>query len=59
MNKRKFIIIYILYFVINVFIGYNLNNLTSVKKVDSNYEKNVNEKWEKWLGYREEHLKIF
>lgn len=58
MNKRKFIIIYILYFVINVFIGYNLNNLTSVKKVDSNYEKNVNEKWEKWLGYREEHLKF-
>lgn len=55
MNKRKFIIIYILYFVINVFIGYNLNNLTSVKKVDSNYEKNVNEKW---LGYREEHLKF-
>lgn len=58
MKKRKFIIIYILYFVINVFIGYNLNNLTSVKKVDSNYEKNVNEKWEKWLGYREEHLKF-
>lgn len=57
-NKRKFIIIYILYFVINVFIGYNLNNLTSVKKVDSNYEKKVNEKWEKWLGYREEHLKF-
>lgn len=47
-----------MYFVINVFIGYNLNNLTSVKKVDSNYEKNVNEKWEKWLGYREEHLKF-
>lgn len=58
MNKRKFIIIYILYFVINVFIGYNLNNLTSVKKVDFNYEKNVNEKWEKWLGYREDHLKF-
>ena len=57
-NKRKFIIIYILYFVINVFACYNLNNLTSVKKVDSNYEKNVNEKWEKWLGYREEHLKF-
>lgn len=41
MNKRKFIIIYILYFVINVFVGYNLNNLTNTKKVDSDYEKKM------------------
>lgn len=58
MKKRKFIIIYILYFIINVFIGYNLNNLTSTKEVVSNYEKNVNEKYEKWLGHKKEHLKF-
>lgn len=49
-KKRNFIIIYILYFIINIFIGYNLNNLTSTEKVDSNYEK--------WLGLKEEHLKL-
>lgn len=57
LNKRKFIIVYILYFIINVFVGYNLNYLTNTKKVDSNYEKNVNEKWERWLGSKEKHLK--
>lgn len=39
LNKRNFVIIYILYFIINVFVGYNLNYLTNTKRVDSDYEK--------------------